>query len=668
MKIGKDGVPGAFLRGSDIGIPAETRPTADGKGEWSFDPFVVQNGSELVPFDPYDTKTPVEGELFVDGEVNGIRVKTGLQLLKESAYERTLDEVAQISGIKAADLAWLAKEFTSHGKRAVADIHRGVSQHTNGFYNVLAWYSLNLLIGNYDWKGGLSQLATYDQTGTKPGQPYNLGKFGNGAKQAPFGISIIRHDVKYDETTLFEGFPAKRPFYPLASDIYQEIIPSIGDAYPYPVKALFLYMGSPVYALPAGNTNIDVLVDLNKLPLFVANDIVIGETSMYADYIFPDLTYLERWEFHGSHPSVTQKIQPVRQPAIAPLTETATVYGQEMPLSLEAMLLGLAEKLGLPGFGKDAFDRGLDLVRPEDMHLRMVANVAAGEKEDGSNAVPDATDEEVKLFLDARRHLPATIFDAERWKAIVGEPWWRKVIYVLNRGGRFDDYEQGYDGQQLKNKYGTLINLYQEKTAKLKHSMTGKPIAGYAVFLPGPFDAMGQPVKDEANGYDLHLITYRDIAHTKSRTMSNPWLQGLMPENFILLSKRDADQLSFEDGDKARLVSPSNTDGVWDLKNGTTVPMIGKIRVTQGIRPGVIAFSLGHGHWAYGSTDTVIDGHVVKADLSRRAGFHGNAAMRVDPVLKNTPLVDTFGGSAVFYDSRVKLLKVTGGNGRRSHA
>ena len=32
-----------------------------------------------------------------------------------------------------------------------------------------------------------------------------------------------------------------------------------------------------------------------------------------------------------------------------------------------------------------------------------------------------------------------------------------------------------------------------EKTAKVKHSKTGKPFAGYAVFLPGPFDVMGQP-------------------------------------------------------------------------------------------------------------------------------------------------------------------------------
>ncbi|MBI3977309.1 MAG: molybdopterin-dependent oxidoreductase [Chloroflexi bacterium] len=656
VKIEKDGHPGAFLRASEIGLPTEKRKTAAG-ADWTFDPFVAMVNGTPAPFDPYDEKTAVEGDLFVKTDLQGVPVKSGMQLLLESASERTIEQVAEITGLNAKDIADVAREFTSHGKKAAADIHRGVSQHTNGFYNVFAWFSLNLLIGNYDWKGGMAQLSTWDISGTKPGQPYAIGKIAT--KAAPWGISIIRHDVKFEETTLFEGkYPARRPFYPLSSDIYQEIIPSIGDAYPYPVKALILYMGSPVYSLPAGNTNIDVLVDVNKLPLFIASDIVIGETSMYADYIFPDLSYLERWEMQGSHPSVTQKIQPIRQPVIAPLVETAKVFGNEMPIGLESMLMGLAERLGLPGFGKDGIDKGMDLTWPEEYYIRMTANVAAGEKADGSGAVPDATDEEVALFLESRRHLPKTVFDADRWRAIAGDKWWRKVVYVLNRGGRFDDFEQGYDGNQLKNKFGTLINIYQEKSAKVKHSMTGKPLSGVAVYLPGPFDALGNPINDEASGYDLRMITYREIAMTKSRTASNYWLLSLLPENAILVNKRDADRLGLKTGDQARIFSASNPDGIWDLKNGKTLPLVGKVRVIQGIRPGVIAFSLGHGHWAYGASDVVIDGQTVKADPRRGTGIHANAAMRIDPVIKNTTLGDLFGGSAVFYDTVVKLIKV----------
>ncbi|WP_243688978.1 hypothetical protein [Geotalea toluenoxydans] len=61
-------------------------------------------------------------------------------------------------------------------------------------------------------------------------------------------------------------------------------------------------MGSPSYALPAGDAGIAALTDLERVPLYFASDITIGSTSMYADYVFPDLHFLERWEFQGSHP------------------------------------------------------------------------------------------------------------------------------------------------------------------------------------------------------------------------------------------------------------------------------------------------------------------------------------------------------------------------------
>jgi anaerobic selenocysteine-containing dehydrogenase len=670
VKIGEDGTPGAFLRASEIGLTQKQEVEKEGKKvavyvtpegkEYAYDLLVTMVDGKPVAFDPNDAETAVVGDLFVDAALRApdgkaIPVKSGMQILKESAERMTVEEYAAEAGVRPEDIVDLAREFTSHGKRAAVDIHRGVSQHTNGFYNVVSWFTLPLLIGSYDWAGGMIKATTYDYLGSKAKKPFDLGAMNPGAL-SPFGISIIRHEVKWQDTTLYDqNYPAKRNWYPLSSDVYQEIIPSIGDAYPYPVKILFIYMGTPAYSLPAGNTNIEVLKDPKKIPLIVASDIVVGETSMYADYIFPDFSYLERWEFVGSHPSVAWKVQPVRQPAIPPLTETVKVYGQEMPLSLEAMLLGLAEALGLPNFGPDGLGEGVPLTHPDHLYLRMVADLAFGEKEDGSDAVPDADDEEVRIFLEARKYLPRSVFDPERWKAIVGEDMWRKVVYVLNRGGRFQDFAKAYEGAQVKNKYGKLINLYQEKTATTKSAMTGKPLFGCAAYVPGPADVLGNRLEDEKAGYDLRLITYREIFQTKSRTISNYWLLGVYPENFVLLNAQDAARLGLRDGDLVKVVSPDNPEGVWDLGNGQKKPMVGKVKVIQGLRPGVVAFSLGHGHWAYGSTDIMVDGKVLKGDPRRATGVHANAAMRVDPYLKNTCLVDPVGGSAVFYDTWVRL-------------
>jgi hypothetical protein len=57
----------------------------------------------------------------------------------------------------------------------------------------------------------------------------------------------------------------------------------------------------------------------------------------------------------------------------------------------------------------------------------------------------------------------------------------------------------------------------------------------------------------------------------------------------------------------------------------------------------------------------VIDGEVVKGDPRRAAGLHANAAMWVDPALKNTCLLDPVGGSVSFYDSSVRLEKMPAG-------
>ncbi len=664
------GQPGKLLRGSNLGLAAEERDKADGSGTWKFDPFVVLQEGQPVTFDPNDAEIPVVGDLLVDTEIDGvdkegnavkIKVKSGLQVLFDSASEHTVEEWADIAGVNARDLFEIAQEFTSHGRRACADIHRGVSQHTNGYYNVQAWYDLNLLIGNFDYAGGMTVAKAYDQNGAKEGQPFPIAKMISGSLKK-FGVDLIRSQVKYEASTIFADYPAKRPWYPLATDIYQEIVPSIGDAYPYPTQALFLYMGSPVYALPSGHTNIDILKDPAKLPLFVAFDIVVGETSMYADYIIPDTSYLERWEFQKSHPSIIAKNAPVRQPVMAPLTDTVTVFGVEQPICLESFLLAVAEKMGLPGFGPNGFGEGLPWQRQEDLYIKQVANIAAGEKADLADAVPEADDAEVELFLQARRHLPKTVFDVDAWKQAIGndESLWRRVIYVLNRGGRFQDYSKLVDGDKLANKYGKYLGMYCEKTYDAKNSMTGEHFSGVARYFEPGQDALGALVSaaDEAEGYDLHLITNRTIVQTKSRTGGNYWLKAIEPVNYLQMNSQDAARLGLHHGDRIHLTSKTNPEGVWDLGHGQKIPMIGEVQVIEGLRPGVVAFSLGFGHWAYGAQDIVIDGQTITGDSRRFGGLHANAAMRTDTHNPNTCLRDLVGGSAVFYDSKVKVSKV----------
>jgi hypothetical protein len=49
---------------------------------------------------------------------------------------------------------------------------------------------------------------------------------------------------------------------------------------------------------------------------------------------------------------------------------------------------------------------------------------------------------------------------------------------------------------------------------------------------------------------------------------------------------------------------------------------------------------------------------LLKAAEKRQGGVHANAAMWVDPHLKNTCFIDKVGGSVSFYDTKVKLVAV----------
>jgi anaerobic selenocysteine-containing dehydrogenase len=538
-------------------------------------------------------------------------------------------------------------------------LYRGAAQHTNGYYNSQAIITLNLLVGNPDWKGGLSKGGGHwHEDGSKEGQPFDLKKL-HKDKLTSFGHALTREKSKYEESTLFreEGYPAKRPWFPHTGNVYQEIIPSAQDAYPYPIKALFLHMGTPVLSSPAGDRMVETLVDLEKIPLFFACDIVIGESSMYADYLFPDIAIWERWSAPHTTPACPVAQSKVRQPTVEPLVEKVKVFGEDTYVSMESIMLGIAEKLNLPGYGKDGFAPGIDFTRSEDFYLKMVSNIAAGDKP--GEVVPDADSEEMKIFMEARRHLSPAVFDKTKWQRAVvdtnGTDWWKKVVYVLNKGGRYEDFDKYLaSGDKLPHAFKGMFSIYVEDVANTRHPYTGKRFSGIAPIEPIRGYDDKQIDQDE---FPLSLITYKEIQGGQSRTLpNNYWLAATLPENRILLHASTAKKYGLKEGDLVRVVSSTNSEGIWDLKNNQVVPVEGKIKLLQGMRPDVVAISWHFGHWAYGANDVVIDKQLIKGDESRKRGLCPNAIMAADPVLKNVTLQDLIGGSASFYDTNVKLI------------
>ena len=571
------------------------------------DQLMVMAGGRLVP-----AEQVAQADLLVDTEINGVRVKSVYKMLQDRVMERSIKDYAAICGIEPKQIEREADDFTSHGRRAVADFYRGPAQHTNGTYASRTLGALNFLIGNVSWKGGCEAHggSHWHEMGGKPGNPYKLTdnkEFLPGAVKAS-GIPIDRHKVKYEDSTEFakKGYPAKRPWFPFGNDhVYQEVFPSIAAQYPYQVKCLITYWNNVVYSAPAGVQLMKAVKDPKVLPLFVAIDIVMGETSSLADYILPCRHYLEDYGTPHVAPTILTTTSGLRQPVVEPVFKDTRM--------LEEIFIDLALKMGLPGYGKDGLGPGRDLNTPWDWYKRLAANIAYGDKE--GEAVPGATEDE-------------------------------KVQYVVARGGRFEGYEKAYNGPYTRHAYKGPVFIYNEKLATTKESMTGKYFDGLPYYEPIR-DIIGRPIEAMADKYPFHIITYHPVYHAQARTAASVWLMEVTPEECVQINAGDAAKLGIKHSDWVRVYSASHLEGVK-----------GKAWVTEGMRPGIIAIPHSLGHWQYGSKAFELDGKNSESAAWIGKGCSANPVMMVDPYLKDVCLQDPIGGSSSFFDSRVAVEKV----------
>ena len=177
--------------------------------------------------------------------------------------------------------------------------------------------------------------------------------------------------------------------------------------------------------------------------------------------------------------------------------------------------------------------------------------------------------------------------------------------------------------------------------------MTGQYFDALPHFEPPKFADNTSIASVDEKEYPFQLITYKMAWHGQGRTATIPWLMEIQPENFVEISASDAKRLGIKNRDKVRLISATNPQGV-----------VGKAKVSEGLRPGVIAVSHHFGHWEVASKPYTVDGVSQEFDPGRGAGLTVNPIMRLDQFkgkTLNTSIQDKVGGSVSFYDSRVKL-------------
>jgi tetrathionate reductase subunit A len=557
-----------------------------------------------------------EGDVTLEGV--SYKVKTSFVLLKESAFEHSLDFYAKESGVDAKTIVELAREFTAHGRSVAVDCHGG-TMHSTGFYTTYAIMMLGALVGNLNYKGGMGSGGGKFKDFN--GSCYNLLAYVG--KQKPFGTRLDRARKAYETSSEFKAkvaqginpYPAKDAWFPLTNALETEVITSSANAYPYKMGALISWCSNIVYGQSGSQHLIPLLKDpKSAVPLFVAIDPFINETSRYADYIIPDSVLYETWGVVAPWASHTTKATHVRYPILK--SPNATFKNGE-PISMDSFVIELGKALGLGGFGKNAINGAhakFDFERPEDFYLRAFENVAM----DGANPAPEASDEEIAL-AGLGEYVPTL-------KRICTENW-RRVAYVMARGGRFADKQTAYEGKKMKKSYTKPIAVYNQSLGTTKNALTGELYSGVPRYFTPRF-YQGTQIDMNSKEYALLAFSYKSNV-LSSLTASVEILRDTRPTTYVDLNAATAKLHGIEHGDRVRVSSP---DGKIE----------GLCRLKEGIHPQSIGIEHGGGRRGEGALNVTIDNTQKLGHIKRKSGVSINQLGLRDTTRLNTATLGDF--------------------------
>ncbi len=634
---------GKFLRLSDL-------KTDVAEGDEAIFMVLDSSGKE-VAFNSVDEAVIDATATVYTEDGKGVKVASSFALMKRGALAHTLEEYSALCGIPTSQIIRTAKDFTSYGTKAAVCQYHGAGNYTNGTYAAMSVALLSVLIGSIGMKGGY--LTGGGGKGSWKKGKYDLASF-NG-KVKPDGIKISRETGNYEKTAEYEkkksetgcGYPARRPWPTFTKGgLSVEAMSGIDEAYPYQCQVLFTYFYNPVYSTPGGYRYIDTLKDEKKVPLHVSIDIGINESNIYADYIVPDVTYLEGQYGWLTPHAPALKFTGVRVPAITPLTGKTA---DNRPFCLETFLIDLAMSLDLPGYGeagiRDTSGKTYPFTKAEDFYLRAYANIAA------SAGVPKASAADVRFV---EQNYPIAEF-----KSILTDEEWQQVTYMLARGGVFSSYDTVFDKEAHLHGIDRAV-LYNEKLASTRNSLTGEKFHGTIKYI-APEDSVGKNIAETDSAYPFSVVTHKMHVHTQSRTTWHKYAMELIPENLVQINSSDAEELGLASGDDVMLYSPSNKEGIG-----------GKVEVADLVRPGCIAISFHYGHSQLGANPLTVKGgekvflggksvchdDQMVADPALGTGTNPNMVGRLDENLANTPLTDVMAGIPDFSSTRVKIEKI----------
>ncbi len=466
---------------------------------------------------------------FEDWRDESGKIRMGFKTLVLSEYSPGV--VSQLTGISEEKIVQIAQEFSTH-RPSIAISGRGVAMQTNGTYAQMAVDSLNALVGSIDGRGGLL---------LQQRPPFRKWPPVQKDATAEKGLSQPRIDG------------AGRIPFPFAAEVPYLLPEKLERGGPYPVEVLFTYYTNPLFSIPESKK---FRPALEKVPFIVSFSPFMDETTMMADLVLPDGTYLERWQDDNVEPGLGFPMFGLRSPATLSSLYDVRNTGD--------VLIEIAKGLG------GSVARSFPWKNFED-------------------ALKDAIR---GVFATKRGSIKATDFD-EFWKALIDQGGWWDPPYPFGQwkrrfdtpSGKFEFFSLAMEKglTETANKSSKSLNRVLED---LKVETRGDP-----VFLPHFEKPRSIGDEDE---YPFHLINYKLMMTAEGRGANEPYLQESFGPHlyerwgsWVEINPETAKELGIGDGDL-----------VWvESKAGRLQT---KARVFPGTHPNCVHIPYGQGHQAYG--------------------------------------------------------------------
>ena len=513
----------------------------------------------------------LEGEFTVDGT----RCRPSFHCLRDHLRKFTPEWAEEISTIETATIRRLAKEFGTEARvgstivvegvtlpyRPVAAIaFRGSQGHMNSVYNFYAVDLLNHLVGAADVVGSCLGFNP-----TCHGHP-DTGKLRYIPSAGPDGLMVTGMWMGYHYP-----YPPSEPRLPTNLGLQDLFVLGMTSPFldstdreemwerfdlPYRPEVMVNFGANLVMSIANKEA---VAASLAKYKFMVSFDLFLTETSNFADIVLPDCGYLQSLDSRSNFPFIFslpagmgEWCWPIRQPVLPPDGEQRHCAD---------VLLEIADRAGFRADLNAAYNASLNIQAPHRLE---------GETRYSYAQICDA---ELKNNFGTERGLDW--FKEQgviKWKKKPEEVYWRPFVDV-----RVPIY------WEFMLPIGAKIAAIAEPRGLKIPMEYYEPLPD---FLPCTSHCC------QKQDFDFYAFYYRDIVHTNSFTMENPWLDKaarLDPFSYtIAINATEARKKALHDGQL-----------VW-VENEVGHKVKGRLKLTEAIHPEGIGIAAMCGHWSDG--------------------------------------------------------------------